>query len=168
MQYHGTISTVAIKHNCHSVLNFGLATNQLILQRDARFELTEKIKQIPVYINPRLTSAAGKAFYCHNKYGMHIQLHSALVDIKDYVNEDFGNTFFHEIAHLIAFIDSKHQGHGFPWAYSFMQFGYTPTRCYNSQEFNYKGHRARQVQRMVNEIADDLPDFGLEAAKEGK
>jgi len=162
MKYHGTVATAAVKHNCHWQLNFGLSTNQMLLQQRNHIESINDIKNIPVYINERLSVAAGKAFYAHSKRGMHIQLHSALIDLEDYVSQDFEDTFFHEIAHMIAYRCDKHQGHGFPWAYSMMQFGHSPTRCYNATKFNYKGHRARQVNRLVDRITNELPDFGLE------
>jgi len=168
MKYHGSIATVATKHNCHYVLNFGLSTNQIILQQCNHIELINNIKNVAVYINPRLVTAAGKAFYKSTKHGIHIQLHSALIDMEDYVNKEFENTFFHEIAHIIAYRCHQHMGHGFPWAYSMMQFGHVPTRCYNPAEFNYKGHKARQVNRLVDRITNELPDFGFDNAAKGE
>lgn len=171
MKYYDTVANTAIKHRCVVDLNFGLATNQFILNQTNNIGLINQIKQLPVYINSRLVTAAGKAFYRSKKYGMHIQLHAALADLEDELTIEFENTFFHEIAHIIAYKCKRHQGHGFPWAYSMMQFGHTPSRTYNPDQFNYAGHKARQVQRLVDDIADSLPDFGLEgletnAAKE--
>ena len=116
MEYYGMVSTVAIKHNCHAALGFGLSTNQIIMQQENHIELVINLRQTPVYINPRLVAAAGKAFYAHKRYGIHIQLHAATIDKADNIAEDFQDTFFHELAHLIAFKCNRHQGHGFPWA----------------------------------------------------
>ena len=168
MKYHGSIATVATKHNCHYKLNFGLSTNQLILNQRNHIEFINDIKNIAVYVNPRLAVAAGKAFYANKKHGAHIQLHSALIDLEDYVNADFEDTFFHEIAHMIAYRCKRHQGHGFPWAYSIMQFGHEPLRCYNAAKFNYKGYRAREVNRLVDKLTNELPDFGFDNATKGE
>lgn len=169
MQHYGTILGIATRHKCRHSLIYGLQTNQYLQEHAKCIEIIEQVNNWSVYINHRLQVAAGKAIAKHHVYGTHIQLHPALIDPMDYVARDFKNTFFHEVAHLLAWRCSGIMKHDFIWAYCMKQFGYEPSRCYNGHLFDYRNYHKRAVRRIVDEIAADLPDFDLQAAaKEDK
>ena len=156
-----SVSGLAEMWNCQSLLFTSLDSNALIHNHGNGTVIKQAILKMPVIQETRLKSCAGKAFLWHPKYGPHIKLHPALFDNTDYVSNDRLDTFFHEIAHHIAYLTSRHNGHGLPWSYSMQHFGFNPVRYYEAEKFNYRGYKNRKEQREHVSIINELEDLGL-------
>jgi len=61
---------------------------------------------------------SGQANWRHNRIDIHTQLFQSDDE------EEFYDTLFHEIAHLIAFFGCDHHGHGAKWRRIFADLGY--------------------------------------------
>ncbi len=162
MEYIGKVEAIAITNNYYEILYYGLKTNQLIIQSSMPCTIKKSIHDLKVYSTSGLRVTAGRAHYQHPKFGQHIELHSALFDKNDEVEKDFANTFFHEIAHILAYnlTGYRGKGHGFTWAYCLQQFGFTPSRTYDSRKLNYRGYKTRAEDREIVELLNDIPDLG--------
>lgn len=148
-----TVETLASKWQCKQRLMFGLETNQILKQSmicDTNQTIC-RLLDLPVLFNNRLSTVAGKAKLSLGQ----IHMHSALNDEYDSLYADRFDTFFHELAHFVAYWAAKEHGHSFPWQYSMMQFGFKPNRCYNSNKTPYHKYKDKKI----NEIADQLPDL---------
>ncbi len=160
----GTVEYVA-QHTFNQLqrLEFGLETNQIINSHKHAQIIRNQLKQLKVHTSSRFYSLAGRAIMKHRFINSHIILHPACVDIDDNVfQRGHGTvTFFHELAHIAAYFTTLHHGHGFPWQYSLMQFGFKPERCYNSKQIDFRSHKKRKEQRLVNEIIENIPDLGI-------
>lgn len=148
--------------NCEVQLTEGLETNKLIQSSLHFFTIKDAIYNMPVVKSNGLKSAAGKAIFSNKLIiGPHIRLHPALYDDNDEVVLQRLETFFHEIAHHIAYKTNRDHGHGYYWAYCLMHFGFAPERCYNGVMHNFRGYKKRNENREVDAIVADLPEFDL-------
>lgn len=158
-----SVNGLAIQWNCQTTLYIGLDTNALIRNDREATKIKRIILQMPVIKSNKLKTAAGKAFYHHPNLGPHIKLHAALYDNRDNVSYDRFDTFFHEIAHHIAYLTVQERGHGHRWAYCMQHFGFEPSRCYDGKQFNYRKYKDRKENREVDDVIDEfLGDFELE------
>ncbi len=158
-----TIETVARDWNCLEKLLNDLLTNKLMAQAG---DDTNKLIQfllctIPVIKSNKLKAAAGKAVLRHAKLGPHMRLHGALFDVRDELKDQRLETFFHEIAHFVAYFTKHDTGHGVYWQYCMIHFGYAPERCFDGAVSNFRGYGKRKETREINDIIETLPEFEL-------
>ncbi len=157
-----SIGGLAKQWNCQSTLFMALDTNALIRNHKESTKIKRIILSMPVEKSNKLKVVAGKAILRKQGAVPHIKLHAALFDDRDIVSHDRLDTFFHEIAHQVAYLTQHHKGHGFPWAYCMMHFGFEPSRCYDPGKFNYRGYKDRKETREVDSIMDDfMGDFNV-------
>lgn len=147
--------------DCEVQLTEGIETNKLIQDYVDPTWVKKRIYEMPVIRANGLKVAAGKAYFRHRKIQAHIRLHPALYDDKDQVVNQRLETFFHEIAHQIAYIVKHDRGHGSYWAYCLMHFGFAAERCYDGRVHNFRGYEKRKENREVDEIFDALPELEL-------
>lgn len=142
------------ENQCFDRLMHGLNTIKAIAAANGKMRegLTEKLIRIPVYKNERLVSCAGKAHFRERK----ISLHPALYDKDDPVYTDRFDTFFHELAHFTAYWYFGDGGHNMWWQICMVSFGLNPSRCYDPHKFNYRGHAARQADRLLGDVEIEL------------
>lgn len=158
-----TVRELSKLWNCEQQLIQGIETNKLI-QSALPLTISETIYNMPVIKANDFKSAAGKAVFKHPDKSPHIKLHPALYDDNDEVVSQRLETFFHEIAHQIAYLTKRDNRHGSAWAYCLMHFGFAPERCYDSAAFNFHGYEKRNKIRGVEAtvvILDDIGDFEL-------
>ena len=159
-----TIKKLSQLWDCETQLTEGIETNKLIIDHLHSFTIKDTIYNMPVIKSNGLKSAAGKAVFKSHKHPAHIRLHPALYDNADEVVLQKLKTFFHEIAHQIAFITNRDHGHGPYWAYSLMHFGFAPERCYDGVAFNFRGYKKRNEIRGIDAtvaILDEIGEFEL-------
>ncbi len=154
-----TIIELARLWNCESQLTNGIETNRLIIDHPFSCTIKRNIYTMPIIKANGLKSAAGKAIFWHHSKPAHIRLHPALYDNADEVVSQRLETFFHEIAHQIAYMTNKDKGHGPYWAYSLMHFGFPPERCYDGAVSNFRGYKRRNENRGVEDTIKLLDDI---------
>ncbi len=155
-----SVNKLAQLWDCHTKLTEGIETNKLILDHIHSFTIKQTIYNMPVIKANGLKSAAGKAIFKSHKYPPHIRLHPALYDDADKVISQRLETFFHEIAHQIAYITKRDRGHGVYWAYCLMHFGFAPERCYDGVAFNFRGYKQRTEIREIDKTVAILDEIG--------
>ncbi len=154
-----TVKELSMLWNCKSQLTEGIETNKLITDHLLSYTIKQTIYDMPVVKSNGLKSAAGKAIFKHPHKAPHIRLHSALYDNADEVVSQRLETFFHEIAHQIAYLTKHDRGHGPYWAYSLMHFGFPPKRCYDGAVSNFRGYKRRNENRGVEDTIKLLDDI---------
>jgi predicted SprT family Zn-dependent metalloprotease len=152
----GTIDTLCHSWNEKQRLEDGFQNNiylQLAITCDS---IKRTVCKIPVFTNTRFVSLSGRA----KLWSKTIELHPGLLDQNDrlyFVKRV--ETFFHEIAHHVAYLSANDKGHGEAWRESIICFGYKPERCYSHFFANHSEYKHRKETRIVNEIADLLPEL---------
>jgi len=155
-----SILELATYWGCKDKLTIGVQTNELVRTYKSPMPLDKTIFNIKVIKSNGLKSCAGKAYFKHPKLGMHIRLHPALWDNEDELISQRLETFFHEIAHLVAYLTKHDMGHGIHWSYCLMHFGFEPLRCYNGAVFNFRGYKRRDQIRGEEATLAILDDIG--------
>lgn len=150
--------------NCEIQLTEGIETNKLIIDHVHHFLIKQNIYNMPVIKANGLKASAGKAIFGNRKTQSHIRLHPALYDNADEVISQRLETFFHEVAHQIAYQTKRDHKHGPYWSYCLMHFGFSADRCYDGLKFNFRGYKKRNEHRGIEAtvaILDDIEGFEL-------
>ena len=158
-----SIESTATDWNCLPKLIADLNSNTLIKTYKETHEdklISQFILELPVIQSNKLQSTAGKAVLSSDR-GPHMRLHSALFDTRDELKDQRLETFFHEIAHFIAYFTKHDIGHGIYWQYCMIHFGYKPKRCYDGTVLNFRGYGKRKEIREIYDIIETLPEFEL-------
>jgi predicted SprT family Zn-dependent metalloprotease len=83
------------------------------------------ISEFQVFLNHRMFSAAGQAYYSHNMIEINYDLFKD--DLNPETNDDLMQTLIHELCHLVCPADI-HKGN---WPQTMRVFGLKPERCHD-------------------------------------
>ena len=155
-----SITRIAADWNCLTKLRRDLSSNTLIASHKD-LKLIDFILSLPVVKSNKLQSTAGKAVLYNAIRGPHMRLHRAFFDPNDELKDKRLETFFHEIAHFVAYFTKHDTGHGVYWQYCMIHFGYKPERCYDGTVLNFRGYGKRKEIREIYDIIETLPEFEL-------
>lgn len=125
-------------------------------------------RPVPVTRDNRSKQRAGAAHCFRNKPETGwIKMHSAFWDQAEMqhpnMREQRADTFFHELAHVIAFCYLNSKGHDDVWRFCFSAFGFIPERCYSDMVLGsrLRGYKHNKEERQVSQTVDSLKQLGF-------
>jgi predicted SprT family Zn-dependent metalloprotease len=113
-----------------------------------------------VYKNNKLWTTCGKAFFRLRKIELHPGLFWEHSQFPNQINE----TFFHELAHLIANLWAQHKGHGKEWRQVMRSFGYKPAAILRGEAayavVNFKQIKQQHAMGEIEKLMQEMGGFG--------
>lgn len=147
----GTVRTILRKWDCESKYWRGMEIIVEVCNAKGIKCNPEAFLDTTVHKSKQLKSVAGHA----NARTDIITLHPGLFDMADHLWHDRFDTFFHELAHIIADnVLHEKKDHGDNWRFVFSCFGFIPKACFAEADLNYRGYKDREEKRFTDEIGD--------------